>query len=271
MESQGRSKKVGGALAPSNLGGALAPRSAAHSTQSRRQGRSHILRLPFVAATFAMTVDGKITTRAYTPVDFTSREDKMHLLRQRSLADAVLIGHSTLKHDNVRLGLPKGELREQRLARGQTESPLRVIVSNEGRIDSSLKIFQSEIAPIVIFSTTRMPRPFQKKLREKATLHLSDEASVDLAWMLQKLRREYGVQSVACEGGAVLFRSLLELDLVDQLNLTIAPHLFGGYEAPTLTGVSKEFLRASVHCTLTDMRIVGDECFLTYRIKHARL
>src|SRR5450432_315329 len=73
---------------------------------------------PFVAATFAMTVDGKITTRAFSPIDFTSREDKLHLLRQRSLGDAVLIGRSTLKHDNVRLGLPQEELREARIKRG---------------------------------------------------------------------------------------------------------------------------------------------------------
>ena len=206
----------------------------------------------------------------FTPVDFTSREDKMHLLRQRALADAVLIGHSTLKKDNVRLGLPKGELREERIARGQTPSPLRVIVSNEGRIDPTLKIFQSEIAPILIFSTTRMPARRQKELREKATLHLTEQASVDLSWMLQQLRMEYAVKSVACEGGAALFRSMIELDLVDQLNLTIAPYLFGGNDAPTLTGVEKSFLPASVRCSLVDMRTVGDECFLTYRIKRRR-
>ncbi len=216
-----------------------------------------------------MTADGKITTREYSPVDFTSREDKMHLLRQRALADAVLVGHSTLKKDNVRLGLPKGELRDQRVARGQTPSPLRVLVSNEGRIDSSLKIFDSDIAPIVIFSTTRMPRRYQNELREKATLHLTDAPAIDLAWMLRQLRNEYKVATVACEGGAALFRSLLELGLIDQLNLTIAPYLFGGANAPTLTGVSKEFLPASVRCSLTDMRVVGDECFLTYRIRQA--
>ncbi|MCA1660139.1 MAG: dihydrofolate reductase family protein, partial [Verrucomicrobiaceae bacterium] len=65
----------------------LAPR-APHGRGSRR---------PFVAVTFAMTVDGKITTKTFSPVDFTSREDKTHLFRQRSLGDAVLIGHSTLK------------------------------------------------------------------------------------------------------------------------------------------------------------------------------
>src|ERR1043166_4650896 len=74
-------------------------------------------RRPFVAVTFAMTLDGKITTKNFTPVDFTSREDKTHLLRQRALGDAVLIGHSTLKHDNVRLGLPDPMMREEASAR----------------------------------------------------------------------------------------------------------------------------------------------------------
>src|SRR5260370_27786202 len=145
---------------------------------------------PFVVVTFAMKVDGKITTRNFSPVDFTSREDKMHLFRQRSLGDAVLIGHSTLKQDNVRLGLPQPDLREARIARGQTPYPIRVIVSNEGKIDNQLKIFQSNISPVVIFSTTRMPKKTQKPLVQKATLHLSKTGQVDLAAMLRRLRGE---------------------------------------------------------------------------------
>ncbi|PYI73070.1 MAG: hypothetical protein DMF02_01955, partial [Verrucomicrobia bacterium] len=105
---------------------------------------------------------------------------------------------------------------------------------------------------------------------KKAILHLSDSRHVDLAAMLETLRSEYKVCRLACEGGPTLFRALLERDLIDQLNLTIAPYMFGGAKAPTLTGLSKEFLPASVHCSLTDMRTVGDECFLTYRIKHQR-
>jgi riboflavin-specific deaminase-like protein len=245
-------------------------RSPSGRTKSKVRGARRVAKRPFVAVTFAMTLDGKITTRNFSPVDFTSREDKTHLLRQRALGDAVLIGHSTLKNDNVRLGLPDPKMREARVARGQTPYPLRVIVSNEGRIDPSLKIFQADISPIVIFSTVRMPARYQKALREKATLHLSHTREVDLGWMLQQLGKDYGVRTVACEGGATLFRSLLEQGLVDQLNLTIAPYLFGGAAAPTLTGLSKEFLPRSVRCSLTDMRVVGEECFLTYRIKHRR-
>ena len=230
--------------------------------------RSRISR-PFVAVTFAMTVDGKITTRNFSPVDFTSREDKLHLFRQRALADAVLIGHTSLKRDNVRLSLP-AELQQARIKRKQAPAPLRVIVSNKGRIDGRLRIFQSTSSPILVFSTTRMPRKTQAALGKKATLHLAESDDVDLAEMLRILRSQYHVRTIACEGGPTLFRSLLERGLVDQLNLTIAPYMFGGARAPTLTGLSKEFLPASVHCRLIDMRVVGEECFLTYRITRQR-
>jgi riboflavin-specific deaminase-like protein len=224
---------------------------------------------PFVFATFAMTADGKVTTRNLAPVDFTSREDKLHLFRQRALADAVLIGHTSLKSDNVRLGIP-GDLQLARIKQKNPPAPLRVIVSNKGRIDSRLKIFQSTSSQILIFSTTRMPKKSQVALSEKATLHLTESDKVDLGAMLKMLRRKYNVRSLACEGGPTLFRALLERGLIDQLNLTIAPYMFGGAKAPTLTGLSKEFLPSSVHFSLIDMRTIGDECFLTYRIKRQR-
>src|ERR1700745_3615849 len=170
---------------------------------------------PFVYATFAMTADGKVTTKNFGPVDFTSREDKLHLFRQRALADAVLLGHTSLESDNVRLGVP-AELQELRIKRGQSRSPLRVIVSNKGKIDDRLKIFQSDMSPIIIFSTKRMPRKNQEALGKTAILHLMNAKQVDLAAMLKTLRYEYKVRTLACEGGPTLFRSLLKQGLVDQ-------------------------------------------------------
>ncbi len=254
MNSASRNKNVEGTL---------------ESRRSRHKGGFHIRNRPVVVATFAMTADGKVTTKNFGPVDFTSPQDKLHLFRQRALADAVLLGHTSLERDNVRLGVP-ADLQELRIKRGQSRSPLRVIVSNKGRIDDRLKIFQSDISPIIIFSTKRMPPKNQEALRKTAILHLTGAREVDLAAMLKTLRNQYKVRTLACEGGPTLFRALLERDLVDQLNLTIAPYMFGGGKAPTLTGLSKEFLSASVHCSLIEMRRVGDECFLTYRIKHQR-
>lgn len=244
-----------------------ASRNKVRATKSRKRAISRKKTpRPFVSATFAMTVDGKITTRNFTPVDFTSREDKQHLFRQRALADAVLIGHSTIERDNVRLGISE-DLRQERIERGHSPAPLRVIVSNEGKIDSQLKIFQWDVSEILIFSTERMPKEVRTALEGKATLHFSKSRDVDLAEVLKILRRDYKVRRVACEGGPTLFRSMLERGLIDELNLTIAPYLFGGADAPTVTGLSKEFLPASVHCVMKDMRVVGNECFLTYRVK----
>ena len=115
-----------------------------------------------------------------------------------------------------------------------------------------------------------MPKKIQAALADRAILHLTKKEDVDLARVLRTLRRDYNVRHVACEGGPTLFRAMLERGLIDQLNLTVAPYLFGGANAPTLTGVSKEFLPATVECRLTDMRMIGAECFLTYRIKSRR-
>src|SRR5262249_5024080 len=140
--------------------------------QSRNVGGASAPR-PFVAVTFAMTVDGKVTPKNYSAVDFTSREDKDHLIRHRALGDHVVVRDGPLENDNPRLVIRREELRQERIARGQTPYPLRVIVSNKGRINPRLKIFETDLAPIIIFSTIRMPRRTREQLREKATLYLS--------------------------------------------------------------------------------------------------
>jgi hypothetical protein len=70
-----------------------------------------------------MTADGKITTREYSPVDFTSREDKMHLLRQRALADACRGRPQHVEEGQRAARLAKGELRDQRVAAGKPPAP----------------------------------------------------------------------------------------------------------------------------------------------------
>ena len=189
-----------------------------------------------------MTVDGKITTRAFSPVDFTSREDKLHLLRQRALGDAVLIGHSTLAHDNVRLGLPDPKMRAEREARGQAPYPIARHRFQRGPDRSRAENFPDRLlAHRHFLDHADAAEISSSRCAKKQRCDLSDARSVDLARMLQSLRSEYGVRRVACEGGAELFRSLLELQLVDRLNLTIAPYIFGGKSAPTLTGRGLRF------------------------------
>ena len=223
---------------------------------------------PFVTANFALTWDGRISTRRGTPSDFSSKKDKHRLVEIRAQCDAVLVSAKTLAADNMSMGLPDAALRAARTARGQPAYPLRILLTNSGRINPALRLFEKTFSPIVIFATTRMPARTRAALAEKADLWLHDIPSVNLPAMLATLRADYAVRRLVCEGGAQIFRALLTAGLVDELHVTLAPRIFGGENAPTLTGIAGTFLPASIPLTLKKMEVLGGECFLRYRIRH---
>lgn len=221
---------------------------------------------PFVTANFAMTWDGRISTRRGTPANFTSPRDKRRLIEIRAGCDAVLASAKTIATDNMTMGLPDPALREERVKRRQNAYPLRVLLTNSGRIDPKLRIFESTFSPIVIFSTTRMPDRTQSALAGKADLWLHEAESVNLAAMMATLRSEYAVKRMVCEGGAQIFRALLSAKLIDEIHLTLSPRIFGGRGAPTLTGVMEAFLPHSINARLRSMEVVDGECFLRFRV-----
>ena len=222
---------------------------------------------PFVTANFALTWDGRISTRRGTPSDFSSKKDKRRLVEIRAQCDAVLVSAKTLTADNMSMGLPDAALRAARTARGQRAYPLRVLLTNSGRIDPDLRIFEKTFSPIVIFSTTRMPARTRAALAPKADVWLHESDSVNLPAMMATLRADYGVRRLVCEGGAQIFRALLTAGLVDELHLTLCPRIFGGESAPTLTSLPGAFLPASVPLALKKMEVIGGECFLRYRVR----
>ena len=221
---------------------------------------------PFVTANFALTWDARISTRTGSPADFSSPRDKRRLLEIRARCDAILASVRTVATDNMAMGLPDAALRAARTIRGQSAYPCRVLLSNSGRIDPTLRIFQSTFSPIVIFSTTRMPARIRALLASKADLWLHESPAVNLAAALATLRTEYRVRRLVCEGGGQIFRALLAADLVDEVHLTLAPRIFGGRAAPTLTGIAGDFLPRSTQLRLRSMEVVGGECFLRYGV-----
>ena len=223
-------------------------------------------RRPFVTVNFAVTWDGKVSTRNRTPSDFSSRRDKQRLLEIRSTGDALLVGRATIAADNMRMGLPDAKLRKARIQRGQTEFPIRVIVTNHGKLDPALEVFQSDFSPIHVFSTQQMPASVREQLKTKATLHLHNGDSLKLANVLEALQQDFGVSRVVCEGGPTVFKSLLADDLVDEICLTLCPRIFGGARALSLSGAKGEFLPQSTRCRISSMEVLEDECFLRYQV-----
>jgi riboflavin-specific deaminase-like protein len=219
---------------------------------------------PRVILNFAVTVDGKVSTAKQTPSGFTSAFDKHRLLEIRSLGDALMVGRNTLQIDQMSMGLPDESLRRARTQRGQSEYPIRVVISNSGDLSLDLNIFNHRFSPILIYSTTRMPAINQTELRAKAELHLSGGDHVSLPEVLNDLYETRQVRTLVCEGGPRLAKALAELDAVDELFITIAPILAGGSGAPGILGTSGTFLPSSRVYQLESMKVEAGECYLRY-------
>ena len=219
---------------------------------------------PRVILNFAVTVDGKVSTAKQTPSGFTSAFDKHRLLEVRSLGDALMVGRNTLQIDRMSMGLPDESLRRARIQRGQSEYPIRVVISNSGGLSLDLNIFHHRFSPILIYSTTRMPATNQTELRAKAELHLSALDHVSLTEVLNDLYETRQVRTLVCEGGPRLAKALAELDVVDELFITIAPILAGGADAPGVLGISGTFLPSSRVFQLESMKVEAGECYLRY-------
>jgi riboflavin biosynthesis pyrimidine reductase len=112
-----------------------------------------------------------------------------------------------------------------------------------------------------------MPQKIRATLAPLCDLHLYESATVPLPAALAMLRAEYGVKSLVCEGGGALLRSLAADDLLDEIHLTLAPVLFGGAAAPTLTGLPGDFLPKPLEFRLAKMEPLGDECLLHFKRK----
>lgn len=223
---------------------------------------------PFVTANFAVTADGKISTRNRTPSDFSSPGDKRRLLEIRATCDAILVGARTLGTDSMSMGLPAADLQAARARRGKPTHPLRVILSNSGKLAPTLRVFDTPKLPTpIVFTTRAMPSRTVSKLAPLCDLYLHLSPEVNLRAMLLTLREDYGVKRVVCEGGGTLLHALLTLDLVDELHVTFCPRIFGGVAAPTLTGPPGAFLPASIPLRLAEAVPVGDELFTRWRVQ----
>lgn len=211
---------------------------------------------PQVALNFAITADGKISTREGIPSGWTSAADFERFLQLRLSADALLVGRGTLEADRMGLTIPP------RLA--PARQPLRCVASRSGHFDPGHKLFSTPGGAVHLLvsdpSADFDPTIWQNK---GAQVH-----ACSLAKFLQTLQRDCGVERILCEGGGTLVRALAELDAIDEIHLTWAGHtLFGGHDAPTLSGRPGEHLAHSLGFELVTFEPTPEtgECFLTYR------
>jgi predicted DsbA family dithiol-disulfide isomerase/riboflavin biosynthesis pyrimidine reductase len=193
---------------------------------------------PFVFMNMISTIDGKILSgeRDEHVMDLGSKVDHATMRHLESLADAVMIGAGSLR---ATPGLwYASELK-------------RFVVTGSGNIDRGSRFFTD--AP------------------DKAFVVGADVDGLNClplrSWddLLAMLRRDHGVNRLLIEGGSELNAQLLELDLVDEIFMTLAPKIKLGADVPTIADGSSLSRDEITEWELISAKPVGNEIFVRYR------
>ncbi|HEX2231493.1 MAG TPA: 2,5-diamino-6-(ribosylamino)-4(3H)-pyrimidinone 5'-phosphate reductase [Nitrososphaeraceae archaeon] len=174
----------------------------------------------------AMTIDGKIATNLGDST-ISSKQDLRRLHRLRCSVDAIIIGISTVIIDNPRLTV--------RLVKRHGTTPVRIIVDSIGKIPLDSKILKSasKITTIVAVTKRASDERVDKIKSAGAIVIVAGTRTVDLKELFFILKK-MGFNKILVEGGGELNWSILQLGIVNELMVTVAPRIVGGRTATTL-------------------------------------
>jgi riboflavin-specific deaminase-like protein len=172
-----------------------------------------------VIGQLGQSLDGRIATDAGASHFVTGRRDIERLHRLRALVDAVVVGASTVAHDDPRLTV--------RLVEGP--SPVRVVLDPSGRLDVDRKVFTDPSARTLVVAREGSGVA-DGAARDEIRVPWTERDGFDLAALLSRLRSR-GLRRILVEGGGVTVSRFLQAGLLDRLHLTVAPMIIGSGRA----------------------------------------
>jgi 2,5-diamino-6-(ribosylamino)-4(3H)-pyrimidinone 5'-phosphate reductase len=184
---------------------------------------------PYVIVNVAASADGKIDTRERRGAAISSARDRERVDQLRASVDGVMVGSRTLHDEDPRLTVKSASLRAERQARGLPENPAKVAVTSNLALSPECRFLSSGSARVILF----VPDGVVGDGSLCAEVYEHGDKRVDLVAAMATLSR-LGLQRVLVEGGGTLNFELLRLGLVDELDVFLAPMIFGGATSPTL-------------------------------------
>lgn len=191
----------------------------------------------WVRANFIASLDGGATVGGTTG-QLGGPVDQLLFSLLRELADVILVGAGTVRIESYSGARPSLAARQRRQARGQSEVPPLAIVTKSGHLDRDMTVFtRTEVPPLVLTCTTAAEATRRRLagFAEVIDCSANDPDRLDEAVLLAALT-DRDLRRVLTEGGPMLFGSLVERDLLDELCLTIAPCVVGGQARRIATG-----------------------------------
>lgn len=212
---------------------------------------------PGVRVNFVESIDGSATHEGLSG-GLSGPADKRHFELLRRVADAVMVGAGTVRDEGYGAMRVSDASASWRAAHDLPQHPVFVIVSGSLDLDPASRIFtEAPVRPIVV---TREGVAGGSELEQVADVIRAGAEHVDLAAALAQLR-DRGLTRILCEGGPSLFGSLLAIDAVDELCVTVAPTLEAG-DGPRIAHGELPAARAM---TLAHVLRSGDTLLLRYR------
>jgi 5-amino-6-(5-phosphoribosylamino)uracil reductase len=213
-----------------------------------------------------MSVDGYIDDTSPDRLLLSNDADFDRVDGQRALADAVLVGATTIRRDNPRLLVRSEARRSARQERGLAASPAKVTITGSGRLDPEANFFTAGDAEVrkLVYCASPAVRAAQDGLSTAPATSIIDAGNpLDLATVLTDLAAR-GIRRLMVEGGQNTHTDFLAAGLADELQLVIAPFFVGDPDAPRFVGAAAFPWNSGHRMILAESRQIGDVILLRY-------
>ena len=187
-----------------------------------------VTKKPFVVLKTAMTLDGKIATASGESKWITSDKSRKEVHKLRNELSAIMVGVNTVIKDNPKLTC--------RIEGGK--NPVRIIVDSKLRIPTTSEVVVDNLAKTIVATTELADKEkilALEKLGVKVVITKSKNNRVNLQSLMIELGK-IGIDGILLEGGATLSFSALEENIVDKIQVYIAPKIIGGEKSKTSIG-----------------------------------
>jgi riboflavin-specific deaminase-like protein len=218
---------------------------------------------PYTLLSCSVSIDGYIGSAA-SRLLLSNDADFDRVDAVRASCDAILVGAATVRIDNPRLLVRSQARREERAARGLAASPMKVTVTRKADLDAQARFFTAGDAERVVYCPTPSVADARDRLGSVATV-VDGGRSVEMGALSADLAAR-GVERLMVEGGGTVHTQFLTEDLVDELQLTVAPVFVGDSEAPRFVSDGSFPWNPGRRATLVDVRKIGDVVLLRYAL-----